>query len=306
MKHKPKIIAVLLLMFLLTQFIGLYVINYYSAPANGMPLGMDYPKTDFSCEVNSLSDFFSCTKYLGGIIFSFIIAITLFLFLTKIKAEFILRLWFFFVVVIALLISLQSFMPGIKQAFLISFIVSLFLAFFKIYKRNILVHNATELLIYPVIASVFVPILNIYSILILLPLISIYDMWAVWHSGIMQKMAKYQINKVKAFSGFFVPYISKKVRLQLKKLKKSQLKKKKIKVNVAILGGGDVVFPIITSGVVMLSLGFFYSLFVIFGAASGLIFLFIFSEKKKFYPAMPFITAGIFLGMLVAFAISLI
>jgi hypothetical protein len=131
-------------------------------------------------------------------------------------------------------------------------------------------------------------------------------MWAVWHSGIMQKMAKYQINKVKAFSGFFVPYISKKVRLQLKKLKKSQLKKKKIKVNVAILGGGDVVFPIITSGVVMLSLGFFYSLFVIFGAASGLIFLFIFSEKKKFYPAMPFITAGIFLGMLVAFAISLI
>jgi presenilin-like A22 family membrane protease len=132
-------------------------------------------------------------------------------------------------------------------------------------------------------------------------------MWAVWHSKIMIKMAKYQINKVKTFSGFFIPYMSKKVRMQLKKLKKSQLKNKKIKVNVAILGGGDVVFPIIAAGVVMLTPGFglLYSLFVIAGAASGLLFLFIYSEKKKFYPAMPFITAGIFVGLLIAWLVSL-
>ena len=133
-------------------------------------------------------------------------------------------------------------------------------------------------------------------------------MWAVWHSKIMIKMAKYQINKVKAFSGFFVPYISKKVRLQLQKMKasKSKLKNKKIKINVAILGGGDVVFPIITAGVVMLTFGLFYSLFVIAGAALGLLYLFIFSEKKKFYPAMPFITAGIFAGLLVAWVVSIL
>ena len=304
MKHKPQIIVILLSMFIITQFIGLYVVNYYSMPANELPLGMDYPQTDLTCEINSLSDFFSCTRYLSSIIFAFIIAITLFLFLTKIKAEFIIRLWFFFVVVIALLIALQTIISQINYAFLISGVAALFLAFMKVFKRNLLVHNITELFIYPGIAAIFVPILNIYSVLILLVLISIYDMWAVWHSGIMQKMAKYQINKVKAFSGFFVPYISKKVRLQLKKLKKSQLKKKKIKVNVAILGGGDVVFPIITAGVVMLTYGLFYSLFVIAGAAAGLLYLFIYSEKKKFYPAMPFITAGIFLGLLVGWLVS--
>ncbi len=308
MKHKPKIVAILLGMFLITQFIGLYVIGYYSSPTNNLPLGMGYPQTDLTCAINNIWDFFTCTQMLGTIIFAFVIAITLFLFLTKIKAEFILRLWFFFVVIIALSIAIQAILPQVSYVFLISLVLAALLAFFKVFKRNILIHNLSELLIYPGIAAVFVPILNIYSVLILLVLISLYDMWAVWHSGIMQKMAKYQINKVKAFSGFFIPYMSKKVKLQIQKMKasKSKLKNKKIKVNVAILGGGDVVFPIITAGVVMLTFGLFYSLFVIFGAAGGLLYLFINSEKKKFYPAMPFITAGIFLGLILAWLVSLI
>ena len=306
MKHKPKIVAILLGMFLITQFIGLYVVNHYSNPENELPLGMGYPQTPQTCDINSLADFFSCTQYLGTIIFAFIIAITLFLFLTKLKAEFIIRVWFFFVVTIALMIALLAILPEINYVFIISGIVALFLSFMKVFKRNMWVHNATELLIYPGIAAVFVPILNIYTVLILLVLISIYDMWAVWHSKIMIKMAKYQINKVKAFSGFFIPYVSKKVKLQLQRMKasKSKMKNKKIKISVAILGGGDVVFPIITAGVVMLTHGLFYSLFVIFGAAAGLLYLFIRSEKKKFYPAMPFITAGIFAGLIVAWAVS--
>jgi presenilin-like A22 family membrane protease len=128
-------------------------------------------------------------------------------------------------------------------------------------------------------------------------------MWAVWHSGIMQKMAKYQINKLNIFSGFFVPYVSKKVRQKLKKMKKSELKKKKIRVNMAILGGGDVVFPIIAAGVMLKTLGLLSSIFVIIGATLGLSYLMFFAEKKKFYPAMPFITAGIFAGIILSYLI---
>jgi hypothetical protein len=139
-------------------------------------------------------------------------------------------------------------------------------------------------------------------------------MWAVWRSGIMQKMAKYQMNQLKIFSGFLIPYISKKVKMVLKQTPKSKLKNKKVKANVAILGGGDVIFPIITAGVVYLTdkvylpfrmfPNFFFegglwpAIFVILGAALGLSYLFIFAEKKKFYPAMPFITIGIFLGLI--------
>jgi len=289
MKHKLAIILVILGMFLVTQFIGLYVVNHYSQ--NTLPYGMEPPK-----DIDPVSFF-------PSIIISFIIAIALFFLLTKFKIEFILKLWFFIVIVIALGLSINSFLPKTQYLPLISLIIALPFAFIKIFNRNILVHNATELLIYPGIAAIFVPLLNIWTMIILLILISIYDAWAVWHSGIMQKMAKYQINTLKIFSGFFIPYLSKKDRNKIKmlkqKYKKSELKKKKIKMNIAILGGGDVVFPIISAGVMLKTLGIWPAIFVIIGAALGLSYLLFFSKKKKFYPAMPFITAGIFLGMLV-------
>jgi presenilin-like A22 family membrane protease len=93
------------------------------------------------------------------------------------------------------------------------------LAFWKVFGKNFLVHNITELLIYPGIAAVFVQILNFYTVFVLLILISIYDMWAVWHSGIMQKMAKYQMNELKVFSGFLVPYLTKVQREKIKLMK---------------------------------------------------------------------------------------
>jgi len=51
-------------------------------------------------------------------------------------------------------------------------------------------------------------------------------MWAVWHSGIMQKMAKYQINKLNIFSGFFIPYANKKTKQKIKLLKEKYKNKK--------------------------------------------------------------------------------
>ncbi len=290
MKHNLKITLVLLAMFIITQFIGLYVVDHYSAKDKPLPFGMGAP------EVEKESDYYG---FFTGIIIAFIFAISILFFLTKFKAEFILKLWFFLVVVIALAISFNSIIPPFQYVTILALIIALPLAFIKIYKKDFIVHNATELFIYPGIAAVFVPILNLFTIIALLILISIYDMWAVWHAGIMQKMAKYQINKLNVFSGFFVPYVSEKVKQTIKKLKKSELKKKKFKANVAILGGGDVIFPIIAAGVMLKYFGLVGALFVIAGATLGLAGLFFLAEKKKFYPAMPFITSGIFLGMVV-------
>jgi presenilin-like A22 family membrane protease len=302
MKHSLKITAILLIMFfVITQFIGLYVVNHYSAEDKKLPFGMETPEITEDKEYNQI--FIS-------IIFAFIIAISLLFFLTKFKAEFIMKLWFFIVVMIALGISFNSIISGFKHASIIVLIIALPLAFVKIYKRGFIVHNLIELFIYPGIAAVFVPILNIYTIILLLILISVYDMWAVWHSGIMQKMAKYQINKLNVFSGFFVPYADKKTRQKIKMLKekmkskkisKKDAKSKKFNVNVAILGGGDVIFPIIASGVMLKTFGLIPALLVIFGATLGIGYLFFFAEKKKFYPAMPYITAGIFTGMVLSY-----
>ncbi len=312
MKHNPKITAILIGMFFITQIIGLYVVNYYSpvkvvggtqinVTAPSLPFGLEPPK------VEKQTDFL--TVYLPVIIMAFIIAISLLFLLSRFKVAFLLKIWFFIVVTLALVIFFKIFLSDFRYPEIFALIIALPLAFMKIYRRNLLVHNFTELLIYPGIAAVFVPLLNIYTIIVLLVLISAYDIWAVWHSGIMQKMAKYQINKLKIFSGFFVPYISKKMKAkikEMKKTKKAELRKKKVRVNVAILGGGDIIFPIITAGVVLKEFGFtvlgnfqipIASILVILGAALGLGFLFLSSEKKKFYPAMPFISVGIFLGI---------
>jgi len=302
MKHTLKITALLLLMFLMTQFIGLYVATHYLGEGNNLPYGLEFPKAEKE------SDYYG---FFTAIIIAFIIAIVLFLFFAKIKIEFMLKLWFFVVVLIALSISIFSLTRNFDKFLfgmpIIALLVALPLTIIKIYRKNFLVHNLTELMIYPGIAVIFIPILNIYTIIALLILISIYDIWAVWHSGIMQKMAKYQIDKLKIFSGFFVPYYSQGVRDKISKwkktLKKSELKKKKVKISVAILGGGDIVFPIITAGVMLKTLGIYSSLLVILGATLGLASLFFFAKKKKFYPAMPFITAGIFLAILISYLI---
>ncbi len=318
MKHNLKITLLLLSMFILTQFLGLYVVDHYSpvkvvngiqenvTSPNHLPLGLEPPP-----ENNKINAW----QTLLYIIPAFIIAILIFFFLTKIKSDIFMKIWFSLVIVVALFVSVLSFVPASVYAWIIALAISLPLAFFKIIKRNIMVHNITEMLIYPGIAAIFVALLSspenpsrgLYSVMALLILISVYDMWAVWHSGIMQKMAKYQINKLRIFGGFLIPYLSKQVKAKLKKLKRSgkRNKNKRIKVNFAILGGGDIVFPAITAGVVLRKFGFssflgvqlpLASLLVILGAVLGLGFL-LFLGKKKPYPAMPFLSAGMFVAL---------
>lgn len=286
MKHNLKITLVILAMFLITQFIGIFVVSHYSNSHNPLPYGMDAPKTE------------NTGSYFPSIVIAFIFAIVLFIIISKFKLAIVMRMWFFAVVLIALGITLNSFFPNIPNFQIIALFFVFPLAVIKTFRRNLIVHNATELFIYPGIAAVFVPLLNFWTMIFLLILISLYDMWAVWQSGIMQRMAKYQINEVKVFGGFFIPYISKKVKMQLEKTPKEKLKEKKIKANVAILGGGDVIFPIIAAGVMFGIYGFLGALFAVLGATLGLSYLLFAAKKKKFYPAMPFISAGIFFGII--------
>jgi presenilin-like A22 family membrane protease len=295
----------------MTQFIGLYVVNTYATQAvvNGnvtnvtgktLPYGMGFQ--DQQGQVPDLQ------SIIISFVFSFVIAVSLVFLLIKINAKLILKTWFFIVVVIALGISITAFLPSVSYAAWIGLGIGALLAFLKFYRRGFLTHNLTELLIYPGIAAVFVPVIGIWGIVILLVIISIYDMWAVWKSKIMQKMAKYQMDKLNIFGGFFIPYASKKVKEKIKlyKAKGKNIKKMKFKVNVAILGGGDIIFPIIASGVVLKIWGLVPAAMITFGAFLGLTGLLFFSEKKKFYPAMPFITIGIFLALAVDYLIFVI
>jgi len=309
-------------MFVIAQLIGLFVIGIYNNPNLQLPFGMEPPdQTPEPLEFPTL------------ILIAFVFAIFLFFLLTKINAEKFIRLWFFIVTTLAIGLALKAFAffilkkdvplsslftttSGISFISIIILLIALPLAYIKIFRRDIIIHNITELLIYPGIAAVFVPILGIFGIIILLLAISLYDLWAVWKSEIMQKMAKYQINNLRFFTGFFIPYADKKQKIKIQKIKQKALKlknekkekflekefkKSKIKVNLAILGGGDVIFPIITAGVFFKMLGIIPALIITLSATIGLLGLFISARKGKFYPAMPFLSSSMYIGMMIIF-----
>lgn len=308
MKHALKITLILISMFIATQLIGLFVVSNYSpnvtqvvnssgeivnVTSYNLPYGMDPPSDVEPRSVRDIAISFTIV---------FAIAVILMLFLMKFNFDLIIRLWFFVVVILAIGVSVNSVLQGVPNSSVYALALALPLAFYKIFKRNIIVHNLTELIIYPGIAAIFIALLMswtrspITAVVVILIFISLYDMYAVWHAGFMQRMAQYQIKNLKLFTGFFVPYVGKKEKHVLLQNEKSK-KKKKVKVSVAILGGGDVVFPIVLAGVVYHAFGLIPSLMITLGATLALAGLFWISKKGRFYPAMPFISAGCFIAL---------
>lgn len=331
MKHDFKITLLLLAMFFITQIIGLVVINAYSSQRtlnfvedgkvvertvnNTIPYGMEPPK-DISPKVSVMS-----------ILIAIVTATFLFMILTRLRASFLIKSWFFFVVFMTSAVSLNALLSLANPSWdkvltmdfgypltiisIIALAISLILSFFKIIKRNLIIHNLTELLIYPGLAAIFVPLLNIKWMIILLLLISVYDMYAVWKSKHMVRLAKYQIQNLKIFTGFFLPYLTNKSLAKLKNLKKFKdikikdvkEKTKNIRVSLAILGGGDVAFPLIFAGIILREFSFIHASIIALTATLSLLFLFVIAKKEKFYPAMPFITAGCLIGYLIILAL---
>lgn len=308
MKNTLRIAAIILALFIATQLIGLYVTGFYLSEDAKIPYGFDQKD-----EIKQIPNFQK--QIFASFVISFAIAIVLLLVLMRIKSLWFIKAWFFTVIAIALGITLNilTVKMGLIYPSFFALMLGILLAYAKVFRRNIIVHNLTELLIYPGIAAVFVAVLSFWAAVILLLIISVYDMWAVWHSGIMQKMAKFQITTLGVFGGFFVPYASKKIRekirlLRLKfkdhKIPDKVIKKHKIKIELAILGGGDVIFPIIATGVFLKTFGSLPAALCVTAFASlALLGLFVFGEKRKSYPAMPFLTAGVLLGMLIGWLV---
>lgn len=277
MKHKLNVVILLVVLFLGAHLIGLFVVNNYIV--SDLPLGIEKPQ--FKEEISYIP-----------IIIAILIATVLALVLIKFKAMKIWKVWFFFGVFLTMTISFAVF---VSQMF--ALILALILAYLKIFRPNVYVHNFTELFIYGGLAAIFVPVLNVWSISVLLIAIAVYDMIAVWKTKHMIKMAKFQ-SKTKMFAGLLVPYGPLKKIDKVKKVKKLG-RVVKIMQKEAILGGGDIGFPLLFSGVILKTVGFIPALIVSLFAALSLFGLFMIAKKTKFYPAMPFLAAGCFVGYFV-------
>lgn len=288
-KRSIKISLMILGLFLVTQLVGLFII------ANG-----SIPEI-FDSNVDAVSPL---SLFLNMII-SFVLALTVFFFLIQYKWKNFLKIWFSLVILLTLSISINAIFSMFSlegsQYFLLSVLSALPLVILKVFRPTIVTHNFTEVFIYSGLSLVFVNILSPIFVILILILISFYDMWAVWHSGIMQKMAKFQMNEIKIFNGFLIPHLTPELK---EKIKKNKGKKVKVEVPIALLGGGDIAFTMIPAGVFLKVFGWIPALFIVLGGFLGLCYLMFNSSKRKFYPAMPFITLGIFSMILIYFLLN--
>lgn len=283
MKHNWTITILLVGLFLLAQVIGLLIISNYidaqktaetgkvewkALPAVG-GIGMERPEAPPLISVIYIS-------------VALIIGTVLILLIIRWQKVMLWKLWFWLAVVLCLHIAFAAFM---KSGY--ALLLALILGTWKIFRPGILVHNFTELFIYGGLAVIFVPLLTPIAAIVLLLLISVYDMYAVWKSKHMANMAQFQA-KSGIFAGLLLPYAPKKI--IFKAPKKPGL------IRTAILGGGDIGFPLIFAGVVMKTSGLRSSAVVALGASLALFALLYYGQRKRFYPAMPFLTAGCLIG----------
>ncbi len=297
MKHNIRVTALLVLFFFLAQVVGLGIVysdikiqNVTTETGQNITV-VFHPETALGPRPE-VHNFDALLMVLIGVL----IGTALVLIIVKLNTVKIWKAFFFFSVFLTITLSV-----GVFFSWYVAAVIGFLLALLKMWKRNIIVHNFTELLIYSGIAVLFAPLFEPLWVIILLLIISAYDMFAVWKSKHMVKMAEFQI-EADVFAGLSIPYKSK----QKLKTKTSKTSKNSGEYSQAILGGGDVAFPLIFAGVVMESLikagalfgplVFLKTLAIPIITAAVLFLLLVFGKKGKYYPAMPFLTAGCLIG----------
>ncbi len=292
MKHSLKVTLILIAMFAIAQIIGLLVVNSYYQDSKWQPLpsvaGVALERPDVSP--------------LGGLVYlagAIGVGTLLILFLIKYSVGWLWRLWFFLAVTICLHIAFSSFAP-----MPVALAMAVALGAWKILRPNIIIHNVTELFMYGGLAALFAPMLNVAYAFGALALLSAYDMYAVWQSKHMIKMAKFQAG-TGIFAGLLLPYHAQKG-IMLSRQTPSKKPLKAGQWRTAVLGGGDIGFPLIFSSAVLASSSLNAALAIVpftTAALAGLLFL---AKKDRFYPAMPFLSAGCVLGFSFAWMIGLL
>lgn len=288
MKHNVTVTTILITIFFVSQIIGLAIVSGYVVREKGeivevknLPSigGVEVERPQMEEKTSPI--YFATAVIIGTLIIFFVMWL---------KRPMLWKIWYYMATFLCLTFAFGAFLP---YAWVLALIVTLL----KIFKKSAIIHNIAELFIYGGLGAIFVPIqgLTILSASVLMLIMSAYDAYSVWKSKHMIKLAKFQTS-TGVFAGLHIPYkMPQKIPAGAKTVAK--------KVQSAVLGGGDIGFPIIFTGAVYKVFGW-NALCVIPFTTLALGLLLWKSEKGKFYPALPFLTIGCLIGLIVTWTIG--
>ena len=310
MKHTLKVTLALAAFFFLAQVVGLLIVNQYIDHKKTVEAKeIIYKPLPYSLERPQVENQSTSFMY---VIITILVGTGLLLLIAKTHKPFFWKILFFISISITLSVALAAFI-NIAAAAVIAVIIS----FLRLNRPNMLIHNISEVFIYGGLATIMVNIFNLFAAFMLLIFISIYDYIAVFRTKHMIQLAEFQ-SEAKVFAGLYIPYSRGKVSAG-QELKAEPVRPKSrdstgkvpSKGSVAILGGGDIGFTLIFASVVMkdlmlhnaIWLGFLKTLIIPVFVTIALFILLMKGRQSKFYPAMPVLSLGCFIGYLVVWLI---
>ncbi len=257
-----KLYAMVILGFLFTQFLGLYVSQSL--------LSQEITVTENPDDLNNSFDFFTL------IIFTTVIMIAM----IRLKKQLLLKIIESLAVFIASVFVFSAFVPE-----MFAFVLAGFVLVLKTVKKNTATKNMSAMLAVSGVGGILGASLGIMPAIILLFILSFYDIIAVFFTKHMVEMSKSITENHMAFTVSFPT-----------------------KTKVFELGTGDLVMPLIFTAAVLnspqttfLNIGNFIistalikAAFVCFGSLLGLIIVIKLVERKqgRILPALPPIVSG--------------
>ena len=278
---KPAFLLVVL--FLITQFLGLYVGTQY---LQAIKIGIASPALENPESIQT-------SFYLFGYIIVTTIGI---LVLIKFKRSAI-RILEAFVIFTASWLTFDFILPLEAFYFSLGFFLALALTAWKMLRPSILNQNIAAVVSGAGVGALLGASLGVLPAVVFMLILSAYDFISVFITKHMVHMAKALTERPTAFTVAAPPNFK---ALTYTNFKKSRKKAKKI--HVFQLGVGDMVIPLMFSVSVLNKFSIINSLASILGSTLALLGLIYFMSKKPMpLPALPFITFGTFAGFILSF-----
>ena len=301
-----KSIAVIILIFLIIQVLGLYIGSEY----------IQYIKAEVAEPPQIFPGVSSESPEISFFLFVYIIVVTgIILFIIKIKKSFLRGLEAFVVFVSSwltfsflipmpiqniwinlinyLLSPLGSLGYIFFNALTLDFIFALILTVWKFLRPTVFSQNVAAIFSGSGVGALLGLSLGIVPCIIFMMILSVYDFVSVFITKHMVNMAKAVTERPMAFT-IAAPH-------KFKEAKYIPTKNAKKKIHIFQLGLGDIIIPLMFSVSILNKFTILHSIITVAGSLIALIVLtVIITRKPRALPALPFVCTGALAGYLVA------
>lgn len=161
--------------------------------------------------------------------------------------------------------------------------------------------NLLETISYAGAGALFGSVLGVIPAIVLLSILAIYDVIAVYGSKHMQVLAEGAID-TDTFAGFVHP---KEKQVSYEDFTEGHLDSDGGHA-IGVIGGGDIIMPMIFAVSVLPAFGYFSAAMSSFGAGMGLYILLEKAKDGQFYPALPAVGGGAVIGFIGSLLIHLL